>query len=231
MPSWNIHLESGEKLAQKLHFENKKKREFLVGCLLPDINNGYVNSPKYTYPHHDTHYAFDEKSSLNFYADYSKKIREKDPIFLGFLFHLFLDGYFNYDFYHKAKHSSLLQNLNEDQKRDIKHHDFWLYDTNFRHALDLRPEEIPEIVSIASQIKNVNVTPEDLIEVDHILKDNHLNDGIIGESYIFYTKASLDELLKNALDEFWYQYFEADLPGLNHQKEGKNAWTPRSWDY
>ena len=219
MPSWNIHLEAGERLAPKLHFTPEKKREFLVGCLLPDINNGYINSPKFTYPHHDTHYAFDEKSSLNFYADYSTKIREEDPIFLGYLFHLFVDGYFNYDFYRQAKHSPRLQNLDENQKRDIKHHDFWLFDTNFHHTLDLTAGLAKDFANKANEIKIVDVTPEDLLEVDSILKDNHLNDSILGESYIFYTEESLNNLLKDVLDEFYYQYFEADLPGPNRKKE------------
>ncbi len=210
MPSWNIHLESGERLAQKLRFTPEKKREFLVGCLLPDVNNGYINSPKSKFPHHDTHYAFDEKSSLNFYADYSEKIRSRDPIFLGYLFHLFLDGFFNYDFYHKAKHSSLTEHLNEDQKRDMKHHDFWLFDTNFHHALSLMPETAKILADKANQIKNVNVTPEDLLEVDRILTDNHLNDAIRGEQYIFYTEAALEQVLKNAIDEFSRQYLEAE---------------------
>lgn len=210
MPSWNIHLESGEKLAQKLHFENKKKREFLVGCLLPDINNGYVNSPKYTYPHHDTHYAFDEKSSLNFYADYSKKIREKDPIFLGFLFHLFLDGYFNYDFYHKAKHSSLLQNLSEDQKRDIKHHDFWLYDTNFHHNLGFKESDLAPLAARANEVSTTEVTPEDIADVERILVNDQLGQHMRGEKYLFYTKKRLDNLLEDMIESFSHDYLGED---------------------
>ena len=223
MPSWNIHLESGEKLAQKLHFTPEKKREFLVGCLLPDINNGYINSPKFVYSHHDTHYAFDEKSSLNFYADYSEKIREREPIFLGYLFHLFLDGYFNYDFYYNSKHSPITQNLDEDKKRDIKHHDFWLFDTNFHHTLDLTPEMVEKIVPLANQIKSINVTAEDLLEIDRILKDNHLNDSILGQPYIFYTKESLNQLLENAIDEFFHQYIESEVPGPNLKRRIENA--------
>lgn len=210
MPSWNIHLESGEKLAQKLHFENKKKREFLVGCLLPDINNGYVNSPKYTYPHHDTHYAFDEKYSLNFYADYSKKIREKDPIFLGFLFHLFLDGYFNYDFYHKAKHSSLLQNLSEDQKRDIKHHDFWLYDTNFHHNLGFKESDLAPLAARANEVSTTEVTPEDIADVERILVNDQLGQHMRGEKYLFYTKKRLDNLLEDMIESFSHDYLGED---------------------
>ena len=231
MPSWNIHLEAGERIADKLHFSDQEKQKFLVGCLLPDINNGYINSPKSIYPHEETHYAFDEKSSLNFYADYSQKIKEKDPIFLGYLFHLFLDGYFNYDFYHKAKHSPAMQNLNDNQKRDIKHHDFWLFDTNFHHELHFTPALAIKIVLVANQIKNVNITPDDLLEVSRIMQDGHLNDSMRNESYSFYTEEELYQLLKDSIDEFFYQYFESATPGPNRIKGNENAWTSRSRDH
>lgn len=216
MPSWNIHLEAGERLASKLHLSGREKRQFLTGCLLPDINNGYINSPKKTYPHHDTHYAFDEKSSLNFYADYSEQVRRKDPIFLGYLFHLFIDGFFNYNFYHNFKKSPLSYGLDEDKKRDIKHHDFWLFDTNFHHTLDLSLDEASVIASKSNQIANVKISPEDLLEVDEILQDDHLNDSIVGSSYIFCSRESLEKVLEDSIKEFMRQYIESDVPGPRH---------------
>ena len=63
MPSWNIHLEAGERLAGKLKLSGKKRKAFLLGCLLPDINNGYINKVKVEKPHEQTHYAFDQKTS------------------------------------------------------------------------------------------------------------------------------------------------------------------------
>ena len=98
MPGWNIHLEAGERVAKKLKFTGVKRKEFLLGCILPDINNGYINRVKRRKHHEETHYAYNQKSSLNFYAENRDKINERDPIFLGYLFHLYTDGYFNYDF-------------------------------------------------------------------------------------------------------------------------------------
>ena len=66
MPSWNIHLEAGERVAKKLKFTKLAKKEFLLGCILPDINNGYINKVKRRKHHEETHYAYDQKSSLNF---------------------------------------------------------------------------------------------------------------------------------------------------------------------
>ena len=98
MPGWNVHLEAGERLAKKLKFSGKKRKEFLLGCLLPDINNGYVNHVKTKKEHKETHYAYDQKSSLNFYAENKSEIDKKTPIYLGYLLHLYTDGFFNYDF-------------------------------------------------------------------------------------------------------------------------------------
>ena len=212
MPSWNIHLEAGNRLADKLHLSGKAREEFLLGCLLPDINNGYINSPDVKYPHH-------EKSSLNFSADYADKIKDRVPIYLGYLFHLFTDGYFNYNFYHNFKRSPLSRGLNEEAKRDIKHHDFWLYDANFHHALNITPGSAERLAPLANQIKTVDIKSKDILEIDTILKDDRLNDHIRGESYIFYNQKSLDLLLDNTISEFICQYIESDIPGPNRRKD------------
>ena len=135
MPGWNIHLEAGERVAKKLKFTKLDKKEFLFGCILPDINNGYINKVKRRKHHEETHYAYDQKSSLNFYAENRKRILERDPIFLGYLFHLYTDGYFNYDFYRTIKRDKIGKDLDRDTKRDLKHHDFWLYDMNFHSPM------------------------------------------------------------------------------------------------
>ena len=135
MPSWNIHLEAGDRVARKIKFSGQKRKEFLFGCLLPDINNGYINRVKTEKPHEATHYTYDKKSSLNFYANYKNEVDKLDPLCLGYLFHLYTDGFFNYDFYRTIKRSPLGEGLEREEKRKIKHHDFWLYDLNFKHNL------------------------------------------------------------------------------------------------
>ena len=105
MPGWNIHLEAGSRLADRLKLSGRARKKFLLGCLLPDINNGYINKVKIEKPHEETHYAYDQKSSLNFYANYKTEIDQQDPICLGYLLHLYTDGYFNYNFYHNIKRS------------------------------------------------------------------------------------------------------------------------------
>ena len=75
MPSWNIHLEAGKRLQKKLKFSGMKQKEFLLGCLLPDINNGYINKVKKKKEHSETHYAYDQKAHYyDFDADVDLQI-------------------------------------------------------------------------------------------------------------------------------------------------------------
>ncbi len=206
MPSWNIHLEAGERIAKKLRFNKIEKQEFLFGCLLPDINNGYINNPKVTKPHRETHYAYDQKSSLNFYAENKAEIDAKNPIYLGYLFHLYTDGFMNYDFYRTIKRHPLGVGKTNDEKADIKHHDFWLYDTNFHHELNIDPEAAKKIAKKASKINAVQITAEDIEEINAILRRRDLNDDIKNDEYIFYSKDTLDNLVEDMIESFTNDY-------------------------
>jgi len=206
MPGWNIHLEAANRALKKLHFSPVEKKEFLVGCLLPDINNGYINQAKILKAHEETHYAFDKKSSLNFYAENQSKIDQKSPIFLGYLFHLFTDGYFNYDFYRTIKRDEKYQNLSRPEKRKIKHHDFWIYDTKFNHALNLTLKDSENLARVANTVPAVDISSDDLLNVDDILKSGKLSQSIKDKTYIFYTETRLDALLEEMINSFAKKY-------------------------
>lgn len=207
MPSWNIHLEAGERLAKKLKFSPEKRKEFLLGCLLPDINNGYINEAKVIKEHEETHYAFDKKSSLNFYAENRKEIDEKAPVFLGYLFHLFTDGYFNYNFYRNIKRVPKYKDLEKPEKRKIKHHDFWLYDTKYHHFIGIDGEgEAEELARMANKIRAVDISGKDIVGVEKILKSEALGLSMKNENYIYYSEEVLDNLLDEMIEEFSEQY-------------------------
>ena len=206
MPGWNIHLEAGERVVRKLKFTKLSKKEFLLGCILPDINNGYINKVKKRKQHEETHYAYNQKSSLNFYAENRNKIRDREPIFLGYLFHLYTDGFFNYDFYRTIKRHRIGEGLNPDEKRELKHHDFWLYDTNFNHHLGVKKEELKNLAKRCNKVPAVEITAEDIEDVERILLMNNLNDNLKGSKYRFYTKKRLDDLLEDTIDSFMNDY-------------------------
>ena len=210
MPGWNIHLEAGNRLAKKLQFSGEKRKEFLFGCLLPDINNGYANKVKIKKIHEETHYAYNQKSSLNFYAENRSKILAKEPIYLGYLFHLYTDGFFNYDFYRTIKRHKLGEGLNHDAKSEIKHNDFFIYDTCFYHYLKLKPEDYEILAKKANQISVAEITPEDIKEIEDILIEQRFVDEYKNKKYLFYTKKRLDNLLEDTVDSFMNDYIKGN---------------------
>ena len=207
MPNWNIHLEAGHRLADRLQFSEPQRKEFFLGCLLPDINNGYINHVKVKKRHSETHYAYNQKSSLNFYAENKKQVDQRDPVFLGYLFHLYTDGFFNYDFYHAIKRHPLGQGLEHDAKCAIKHHDFWLYDSTLHHCLGIQAsDDIAALVDHANQIPAVDIVPDDIVDVERILVGETLNASLQGDSYQFYTEQYLATLLDRMIESFTGNY-------------------------
>ncbi len=207
MPSWNVHLEAGERIADKLKFTEKERREFLFGCLLPDINNGYVNHPHVVKTHEDTHYKFDDQSSHNFYNENQARVDDKDPMYLGYLFHLYTDGFFNYDFEKRIKGTAIAKKSPIEQE-NLKHNDFWLYGTTFRHFLDIAPDEIDEFAKKANEINPIEIDADDIIELAGIIRVDEINDEIRDNKYILYTKKDFDDLLENLIKEFTKKYLE-----------------------
>lgn len=206
MPSWNTHLEAGTRLADKLKFSGIKRQEFLLGCILPDINNGYINRVGIKKHHHETHYAYNDKSTKNFYAKNKSKIDAKDPLFLGYLFHLYTDGYFNHTFYREIKKSPEGSKLSDDEWRNIKHHDFWLYDTKFRHHLGFKNQNLTEIAKHANMIDVVEITPADIENVEAVLTDEAFSSRLKNTEYIFYNEKRLDDLLDETIHGFIRDY-------------------------
>ena len=204
MPSWNIHLEVGERLNRKLKFSGKEKELFLLGCLLPDINNGYINKVRIKREHEETHWAFNQKSSLNFYAKYKKEIDERRPVFLGYLVHLYTDGFFNYDFYRNVKHSKFAD-LPHRKKSDLKHHDFWKYDLKFEERKFFVSDKA-EACREANLIEGVDINEAEIAEVEEILGDRRLNEKSRGREYEFYTEERLDEVMEEMIESFKGDY-------------------------
>lgn len=209
MPGWNIHLEVGERVAKRMRLSGKKKAEFLLGCLLPDINNGYVNNVKVVKEHGETHWAFDEKSSLNFYAKYREKIEEREPIYVGYLLHLYTDGYFNYHFYHHVKRTTIGVDLDHTAKQKIKHNDFWIYDAKYAERI-LEVTDKESAVAKANEIQNVEIDAEDIADVERIMRDDKFVKAVEGKKYIFYTERWLDELMDEMIESFMCKYLREE---------------------
>ena len=149
---------------------------------------------------------FEQKSSLNFYAANKAAVDAREPIFLGYLFHLYSDGYFNYDFYRTIKRSPKWSHLNPDEKQDIKHHDFWLYDSKFHHYLQIEsPAEMQHLAHLANTIDAADIEPADIADLERVLK-YELNTSVVDEPYQFYTEERLEDLVGSTIQSFSHDY-------------------------
>ena len=201
MPGWNIHLEAGERVAQKMKFSPREKEEFLLGCILPDINNGYINKVKTKKEHKETHFSQRGRGTLDFLMKYGRKIKDREPIYLGYLLHLYTDGFFNENFY-EAISGTELDKLNREEKLDIKHNDFWIFDAKFWER-NLEIKDLGNVVRKANEIEEVEISEEDVLEVERILKSDDFVTAVKDKKYIFYTEQKLDEILDGVVEGFF----------------------------
>lgn len=219
MPGWNVHVEVGKRMARRLKLDGREREEFLLGNLLPDINNGYLNKRvgvKRT--HRQTHWAFDEKSSENFYKEYWGRILAREAIFLGYLLHLYTDGYFNYSFYREFDRDGERKKLDGEEKHRIKQHDFWVYDTKYKEN-ELVVSDRARAVKVANQIKWVELRAEDILEVEEVLRDDYYIKAKEGKPYKFFTEAGLDKVMEEVLAGYQGKYLEGGVERGQKVKE------------
>lgn len=163
MPNWKIHLEVGKRIGKKIKYNQEEMKLFLLGNILPDINNGYIVKDISTRLEHDfTHYRVEKNSTyMNFYNLHKKDI--DNPISCGYFVHLFTDYFFNKDFYLRTRETEL-KDLTHDELRILKQSDFQSYNdkfvTNKLEVNDLKTAEKETKI-----IENVSVNSRDIEEV------------------------------------------------------------------
>lgn len=208
MPGWTLHLEIGDRIADKLQYKGQDREDFLFGCILPDINNGYLNNVKEKLGHEVTHFAYDKKSSLNFYEEYKDKIKARVPIYMGYLVHLYTDGYFNYDFWSKIEDSPKYEELTHEQKTDLKHKDFWLFGSQFDHRLKI--SDLTRACKLANEIQPVDLDEDDLRNVLKLFDEGDALMSGVGDHYIFYTEEEMEHVAEDMIESFSRDYLTDD---------------------
>ena len=132
MPNWKTHLEISRRLNEKYKFNDKDYELFLIGSILPDINNSYVVTDiSQKIGHSVTHFWNQEKPSyICFYNKYQQDIDEHNPVFVGYVTHLYTDYTWNNNFYTSVSKRNFIEK-DKEKLRILKQSDFKIYNNKF----------------------------------------------------------------------------------------------------
>lgn len=190
MPKWETHLKFGNRLNDYFKYQGLDLELFLLGNILPDINNAYlVKDIKTILSHQVTHFISDDHMNhLKFYNKYKEYMNS--PLLRGYFAHLYLDYYFNNDYYSKIKYTDDM-----DYLRHRKQDDFDVFNNKFinnKLVLNYLDNDIKE----SKIIKEIDITKEDLINVENYLNNNKVPSK---KEYSFYNDDLLNKLFNEAL--------------------------------
>ena len=193
MPNWKVHLEIGKRLNKSLGLKDNAYQEFLLGNILPDINNSFiVPDISINIEHGITH--FDNKNGYRHYLYFRRKYQDKmhEPIYLGYYVHLLTDYLFNQSFYSRIEKENNME-LNFNSLARLKQKDFKIFDNNFiSNTISL--SDIPSLLSKIT-MDEVKLREEDLVRVKDYLDNPQVFDG----KYQMFTEEELEKLLDNVI--------------------------------
>lgn len=195
MPNWKTHLEVGKRLNKYLKYKEKEFNMFLIGSILTDINNSHIVTDISTKLSHDiTHIRKHEKAShIEFYNKYSEEILKRNPIFVGYLAHLYTDEIWNEHFYKKDEVIQM-NDKSHDELRIMKQRDFEIYNSKFIDNI-IELDNITKVLEQATKIDEVSIIKEDIEKVIEFLK----NQKSINGQLKLHTEEELDELMNETV--------------------------------
>lgn len=198
MPNWKVHLEIGKRLNKYFNYNEDDFNLFLLGNILPDINNCYiVTDISKRLDHTITHFGtYKELNYISFYNKYKNEIDNKKPLFDGYMAHLYTDNMWNRTFYNKIQN---LEGLPEDRDeiRKMKQSDFKIYNNKYI-ADTFKIDNIDTALKEIKKINEVSVTSEDIQKVENFLNNQ---EKYVGQ-FKFHTEEELDKLMGDTVREY-----------------------------
>lgn len=188
MPTWKTHIKIAKDLLKKLDLNESDQELFLIGNILPDINNSYVvKDIKVKIDHQKTHYVNDEIPSYQkFYNEYKDMLN--NYLVLGYFVHLYIDYFWNNYFYKKYN-----LNIDKDKLKKMKQNDYLVYANKFIDE-KISIKDYDNILINSKLISNINIYKEDLINVLNYF--NNLKPTLL--KYSILNEKELDILYNNA---------------------------------
>jgi len=198
LPNWKIHIEIGLKLNEYLKYDKEELNTFLLGSILPDINNGWmVPDVSVKLKHDATHLGiFGTQSYINLYDNYKHEFDDKNPLFIGYMAHVYTDYIWNRDFYTTITKSNL-DLSDKDELRKLKQSDFKLYTNKYiNNIIDIN--DIDGVLEEIQKINEISVAKDDVLKAIEFLK----RENVYKSEYKFYTEQRLDELMDLTINGF-----------------------------
>lgn len=196
MPNWKIHLEVGKRLNNNLHYDKEQYNLYLLGNLLPDVNNCYlVKDIAKRLSHEKTHLQeTDFNIHIHFYNKYKNNITI-NPVFLGYFTHLYTDYIWNKDFYGRVEKRKEFADYSREELRILKQDDFKSYNDLFiKNRIDLEINNA--LIKEMNQIDEISITKSDIEHVMYFLDTQEKSNLDLK----FYQREELDHLLENTID-------------------------------
>ncbi len=195
MPNWKIHLEVGKRLNQKIQYSKNDFELFLLGNILPDINNCYIVKNISKVLEHDyTHFKdMQDITYIAFYNKYKNKIND-NLVIKGYFTHLYTDYIWNNNFYCKIQNTKL-DKMSKDEKRLLKQKEFQIYNNKYMSNY-IKLGDYEDVLAKLNAIDRVSITKEDLSAIIYFLKNQSNNTS---DKLSFYTTEELDELLEETV--------------------------------
>lgn len=185
---------------EALRLSGKDLDMFMFGNLLPDVNMGWIIEPDVKLRQADTHFDAVGQDYFwaprRFYEEYEAEIKAKKPLFLGYLFHIWLDVSFMTDFVSKVPMSDMVSR--HYKVRESKWKDCGLFIKDYHFTLS--DEYIYEICEASKSIAEIKISENDLKKVaDNI---NNTCSEFAGEEYTVYKPSELKRFYESVSADF-----------------------------
>lgn len=198
MPNWEIHLEIAKRVNNYIKYEGEELEKFLIGNVLPDVNNGYlVKNVSRVIDKKITHFEgknVTEKTYMRFYEKYKTNVNTQNPLFLGYFMHLYVDYTWNADFYNNLE-KDIKEKYSKEEIRKMKQHDFRVYRNKYIKN-SIKVINCSNLVENIKKIDEVKIDKSDILEIGNFLAQEEIFEG----TYKYYTEDRLDKLVNTTVD-------------------------------
>lgn len=196
MPNWRIHLEIAKRVNQERQYTGNDLDFFMLGNILPDINNAYtIEDVSKKISHRYTHFKHEEKEMhLEFLNQYGNEVFN-NPLLYGYFTHLYTDYLWNTNFKRKAQKIEELKDLSKVELRIIKQREFRSYNNNFMNN-HLHVKKTKRAAKECKKINRVFIKEKDIKKIIDVLRIPRVS----SKKLKYYTKEELDSLLNETVE-------------------------------